>query len=145
VEASDKKEMKQARKDAELEKNEMDAFSRELKAKAQILRPAAAKGRGRGRGRGAPGPLAHLPRIRYVAGDLSQAELAMFVPPGAYVWKSNAGKWVTSLPPFRACSRSWQKYGEEKAASLVLQDVWVQYLNHLGLSKEDCPVQGLFT
>ena len=145
MEASDKKAMKQARKDAELEKSETNAFSRELHAKAQALRPPAAKGRGRGRGRGAQGQHDHLPWRRYVAGDLSQAELALLCPPGAHVWKSTTGKWVTHLPPFQTCSRSWQKYGEEKAATLVLQDVWTRYLEHNLLSQEDCPIEGLFT
>jgi hypothetical protein len=144
MEAADKKEMKQARRDAELQRTEMHAFEAELKSKADAMRPAAAKAKGRGRGRGAKGQPASQQRRRFVPGELSQAELALLCPPGAYIWKSPFGAWVSYLPPFPRCSRSWQKYGEEKAASLVLQGVWVQYLDLHGLSKEDCPVEGLF-
>lgn len=75
--------------------------------------------------------------------DLQQKDFKQFLPPGAFLWKSNySNSWSARLPPFSAISRSWLKYGSESACKQVVSEVWARWCIVEGISQEDCPMKG---
>lgn len=74
-------------------------------------------------------------------------ELARTVKPeGGSLWRDvRHGSWQGHYPPFPRVGRSWARYGELPALTLVLQNLWGWWLLEHGLEEADCPVKGIFT
>lgn len=125
---------------------EHDSWKREHSRRVQERVTATAKAKaksqasgGRARGRHAVAAPRPLP-----AGELSQAQVKAFCPPGAFVWRSAKGSWNQHYPPCPRTSRSWMKYGERQAAVMILRDAWQNHLTVNNLAQSACGVKGLF-
>ena len=118
----------------------------QVAAEAAAAPKARAKGRARvaavpGPGGEPPAPPRDLP-----AGDLLQADLKLFAPPGGFVWRANKqGSWQGHYPPFRRVSYSWHQHGHRFAGIKVLRHLWSNHLTVHNLRiPQDCTVRGLF-
>lgn len=68
------------------------------------------------------------------------------LPTGATLWRDiRYGNFQAHYPPFPRVSRSWNKYGEKGALTLVLEDVWDSFLFEHALPRNACPVKDLFS
>ena len=109
-----------------------------------VIAVPAPAGRGKKRKKGPgddpPGP-GRLP-----PGDLTQASLRDFAPPGCSIWRSNTqGAWSGHAPPYSRISFSWGLYGHRRAAVLVLRGLWERYCVLKGFRcPQGCTVPGLF-
>eukprot|EP00971_Amphidinium_carterae_P247454 4913634-Amphidinium_carterae.1 len=52
--------------------------------------------------------------------------------------------WRGKVGSFASISRSWTKYGEERALYLVVKDCWTKHCQVNGIAPGDCPVEGVF-
>ncbi|CAK0790493.1 unnamed protein product, partial [Prorocentrum cordatum] len=77
--------------------------------------------------------------------DLDQGVAKLFLPPGAFIWRSNTqGAWCTNtLGKYN--SASWGTYGSSfEAFKVALKKCWTVWLQHHALPLDHCPVEGLF-
>ena len=75
---------------------------------------------------------------------IPQAQVKHYLPPGAFLWKSNgAGTWNARMPPMGAHSRSWNKLGEWVALKLAIVAAWHDYCVLEGIPLEQCPMKGV--
>ena len=66
-------------------------------------------------------------------------------PPGASIWQdSQFGSWQGHHPPYPRRGRSWRTHGDTQALKLVLQYLWMLWLDEQGWGPEQCPVKGVF-
>ena len=71
---------------------------------------------------------------------LPQSTAKKFLPPGAYIWKSNGDAgWSGHFAPFARAHYSGTLYGSHKAFLFQLADLWAKYLQFHGLSADGCP------
>ena len=76
----------------------------------------------------------------------SHEDIARYAPPGASVWRSRkrAIGWNGHLPPFKRCSATYAKYGEDEAPFVMLRELWKLYCFQEQMDLKDVPVKGLF-
>ena len=117
-------------------------------AKVQAAREAAiqaaSKSRARAKPKAMPAP-AHGP-VALPAGELSQNQIKVLLPPETSVWRANQHHaWMGHCPPFPRVSAPWAQYGHRYAAIRLLRTLWGQWakLNNKSMPS-DCTVQGLF-
>ena len=97
-----------------------------------------------GRGRAA-GALAGHKHNNIPAGELAQADVKAFAPPGGYVWEGRSnGSWQGHFRPWPRVSKSWFLYGQRGATLLLLRTLWSQRAEHRGLTKDDIPIPNLY-
>ena len=66
-------------------------------------------------------------------------------PPNASMWQdSQFGSWQGHYPPYPRRGRAWRKHGEANALKLVLQYLWMLWLDEQGWGPEQCPVKCVF-
>ncbi len=117
---------------------------------AQKERDAAAAGGCRGRGKAAAKAKAKAAAAAVVrmvlpaTGELTQADVKAFLPPGSHVWRDSKGAWHQHTPPHPRTSARWLMYGERGAALQILRDCWRLHLQDSGQLVAECPVVGLF-
>ena len=79
-------------------------------------------------------------------GDLEQADLKAFTPPGGHIWRANIkGAWHVHYPPLSRRSWTWNVYGCRHAAVLALRNLWESHLMINDMTFDACPINGLFT
>lgn len=68
------------------------------------------------------------------------------MPSGGYIWVARGiSAWCTRCPPLRTFTAPWRRYeSEAEAAKAAIRDVWDKYIELQGLSRSDCPIEGLF-
>lgn len=77
--------------------------------------------------------------------SISQKDLRVYLPPGAYIWVSRGvSAWCTRIPPMKQCTCTWRGAGgEDLVANAALADVWRECLEMQGLPLSECPIAGL--
>jgi hypothetical protein len=76
--------------------------------------------------------------------DMKEEEAQALAPPGCRMWRDDFNcRWQVQFKYLGNRSRSWAKYGFDKALVLVLEWAWRQYLVFNGLDMKQCPIQGL--
>lgn len=77
--------------------------------------------------------------------SISQKDLRVYLPPGAYIWLSRGvSAWCARIPPMKQCTCTWRGAGgEDLAARAALPDVWRKCLERQGLPLSECPIAGL--
>lgn len=134
--------------EAEVQKQELQSFTAQYKAKHNKVCPPKPEAKAKGRpkkGQGASSSATSQYNPTYPTGTISLADAKAMCPPGAIIWSSKGiGNWQGHFPPFPRVSRQWSKYTEPVALRLVLQNLWSHYLDVNGLGKSDCPIPGLF-
>ena len=83
-----------------------------------------------------------------LSGVMSQSEAKLRMPEGppkTYLWRANKpGAWLGRVADMPVISRNDSHYGGEQfALRLVLQGVWVDWLNENGFEFDQCPIPGL--
>lgn len=131
-----------------------DDFVRKYTAcKQRVGGALAADGKGGGR-KGARGPgrkgkgrgrIDARPPLEVPAGHIGQGAAKLLLPPGASIWRNLVrGGWPSRYPPYPRSSADWGRYGEREALLMNLRSVWSTYLEHQGLDRSHCRINGLF-
>jgi hypothetical protein len=79
--------------------------------------------------------------------DLPQTSAAPLMPPSGSIWRANkVGAWMIHVQGHARHSETWAKHGGSSLEALqsCLRFAWDQYLTDHNLTREDCPIEGLF-
>ena len=90
---------------------------------------------------------AKIPQWKTSSDDLPQSEAKLLMPPGSSIWRANyVGSWQVHVPPHPRHSEAWAKHQQSshKAMIAAVTFAWQQWLDDKDLSKERCPIAGLF-
>jgi hypothetical protein len=142
LEKRDADDLQQQQADAVKQHEANNDFRAQYRAKRAEY--TARTGGGAAAGRGNKGKAKAQPSKKMPC-SISHAQASQFVPPGSSIWRGlTKGIWCGHCPPHKRVQATWAEHGEEGAMREVLRMLWDQHLQKHGLTRADCPFEGMW-
>ena len=76
---------------------------------------------------------------------IAQDEVNKFIPPYTSIGRGLVRcEWCGHCPPRQRISAAWAEHTEHGAMTVIVRQLWTQWLQLHGLEDKDCPVADLF-
>ena len=128
----EEKEFKDTQETEQTKKNrEHDFVTAWVASRKKHVKKPVAKAAGKAVGR--PASQAYPRRPPEFAADSSEADIQAYMPPHHRIWGDTYNaRWQWSYGGTRMMSRSWQLYGYEQSATLLLCEAWKEHVRRGG-------------